>query len=47
MPRRTPPSDLATTLAPMTLSDADGRVVRLGDLWAHAPRVLVHLRHFG
>lgn len=47
MPRVTPAADLATTLAPIALTSAEGSTVRLGDLWARAPRVLVHLRHFG
>jgi peroxiredoxin len=29
------------------LQDADGRDVRLSDLWRAGPSVLVFLRHFG
>jgi hypothetical protein len=41
-----PPSD-AATLADLVLQDADGTGVRLGDLWAEQPAVLVWLRHYG
>lgn len=47
MPRVTPDPSLPERLAPITLTDADGVSVRLGDLWAQRTRVLVHLRHFG
>jgi peroxiredoxin len=38
---------LAVALADLTLPDADGQPVRLGDLWAKRPVVLVFLRHYG
>lgn len=38
---------LAATLAPLTLPDADGQPVRLGDLWRDRPAVVVFLRHWG
>lgn len=47
MPRTSPAPDLATRLGDITLPEADGADVRLGDLWADAPLVLAHLRHFG
>lgn len=47
MPPVRPPRDLAARLAPLTLPEADGGTVALGDLWAEASVVLVHLRHFG
>lgn len=47
MPRVTPDPALPERLAPITLTAADDSTVRLGDLWADQPRVLVHLRHFG
>lgn len=47
MPRVTPDPATSELLAPITLADADGVPVRLGDLWAQRTRVLVHLRHFG
>lgn len=47
MPRVEPAPDLPARLAPITLPEADGGSVRLGDLWAHQPTILVHLRHFG
>jgi len=34
-------------LANITLPDHDGEPVRLGDLWADQPAVLVWLRHYG
>ena len=34
-------------LADITLPDHDGEPVRLGDLWADRPVVLVWLRHYG
>jgi hypothetical protein len=39
--------DLAARLAPLVLPDADGRLVRLGSLWADAPAVVVFLRQYG
>lgn len=47
MPRVTPDPALPVRLAPITLTDAAGVSVRLGDLWGQRTRVLVHLRHFG
>lgn len=47
MPRVTPDPALPERLAPITLTDAAGASVRLGDLWAQHTRALVHLRHFG
>jgi hypothetical protein len=38
--------DLAA-LADLHLSSAAGDHVRVGDLWATRPRILVFLRHFG
>ena len=35
------------SLRPLVLSDPDGGEVRLGDLWAARPVVLVFIRHFG
>jgi hypothetical protein len=37
----------AGDLAELTLRDAEGRDVRLGDLWRERPAVLVWLRHYG
>ena len=37
----------ADELAGIVLPDHDGRDVRLGDLWADGPAVLVWLRHYG
>ena len=34
-------------LAETVLPDQDGDDVRLGDLWADGPAVLVWLRHYG
>jgi len=36
-----------TRLAGIELSSWDGASVRLGDLWAERPVVLVFIRHFG
>ena len=41
-----PPGD-AAELAAIEVQDAEGRPVRLGDLWAERPGVLVFLRHYG
>jgi hypothetical protein len=35
------------SLADATVLDLDEKPVRLGDLWAGGPAVLVWLRHFG
>jgi hypothetical protein len=37
----------ADDLADIVLEDADGGEVRLGELWAERPAVLVFLRHYG
>ena len=37
----------AAELAQIVLPDHDGNDVRLGDLWADGPAVLVWLRHYG
>jgi hypothetical protein len=37
----------ADELADMVLRDADGADVRLGELWAKRPAVVVFLRHYG
>ena len=34
-------------LESVSLSDADGQVYRLGDVWAEKPVIVVFLRHFG
>jgi hypothetical protein len=34
-------------LADLVLVDPDGTPVRLGDLWADRPQVVLFLRHFG
>jgi hypothetical protein len=41
-----PPAD-AGALADVVLEDSAGAEVRLGDLWAERPAVLVFLRHYG
>ncbi|HVM14552.1 MAG TPA: hypothetical protein VM287_09785 [Egibacteraceae bacterium] len=47
MPRVRPAADLAATLADISLETSGGQGVRLGELWADQPALLVHLRHFG
>ena len=37
----------ADALADVVLEDSAGAEVRLGDLWAERPAVLVFLRHYG
>jgi hypothetical protein len=37
----------AGSIANVVLPDADGNDVRLGDLWADDPVVIVWLRHYG
>lgn len=37
----------SSKLANLTLPDTDERPVRLGDLWAASPAVIVFLRHYG
>jgi hypothetical protein len=44
---RTHPPARADSLADLTLPDHEGNPVRLGDLWADGPVVLVWLRHYG
>lgn len=44
--RTNPPTD-ASTLENVVLQDPEGNPVRLGDLWAERPAVLVFVRHFG
>jgi hypothetical protein len=39
--------DNADALAALVVHDLDGSDVRLGDLWADRPVVLVWLRHYG
>ena len=34
-------------LADLQVKDAEGRDLRLGDLWRDRPAVLVFLRHYG
>jgi hypothetical protein len=41
------PPARADDLAEITLLDEDSNEVRLGDLWADGPAVLVWLRHYG
>ena len=41
------PPEQADALADVVLPDQVGRDVRLGDLWAERPVVLVWLRHYG
>jgi hypothetical protein len=43
----TDPPTNAAALADLVLQDQDGNDVRLGDLWAQKPVVLVWLRHYG
>ena len=38
---------LSSRLADITLPDTYEREVRLGDLWASVPAVVVFLRHYG
>jgi hypothetical protein len=39
--------ETADALADIVLPDDEGNDVRLGDLWADGPAVLVFLRHYG
>jgi hypothetical protein len=41
------PPARADALADVVLQDSTGAEVRLGDLWADRPVVLVFLRHYG
>ena len=45
--QRTSSSADAGELADVVLEDHTGAEVRLGDLWAERPAVLVFLRHYG
>lgn len=45
--QETNPPACADELAGIVLPDHEGREVRLGDLWAARPAVLVWLRHYG
>jgi hypothetical protein len=47
MSRVVPPPDLLAKLGPVVLPEAEGKHVRLGDLWAQHTLIIVHLRHFG
>ncbi len=47
MSRVVPQPDLLAKLGPVTLPEAEGKRLRIGDLWAHHTLILVHLRHFG
>jgi len=38
---------LSSRLADIVLPDTDDGQVRLGDLWANGPAVVVFLRHYG
>jgi hypothetical protein len=39
--------DRADEIADVVLEDSNGEDVRLGDLWAERPAVVVFLRHYG
>ena len=45
--KRPAPPERADELDGVVLQDADGEDVRLGELWAERPAVLVFLRHYG
>jgi hypothetical protein len=38
---------LNSRLTMITLTDTDGRELRLGSLWLRQPAVIVFLRHYG
>lgn len=38
---------VAAALAEISLPDTDGRMIRLGSLWAEGPAIVVFLRHYG
>jgi hypothetical protein len=38
---------ISSRLAKISLPDADGKLMRLGALWAERPAVVVFLRHYG
>ena len=46
-PQRTRPPQHAGELEEIVLADQHGEPMRLGDLWADRPAVLVFLRHYG
>ncbi|SEH10477.1 Peroxiredoxin [Thermoleophilum album] len=46
-PQRTNPPARGDELGELVLPDHEGREVRLGELWAERPAVLVWLRHYG
>ena len=41
------PGNVATDLAPLTVTDDAGRAVTLGSLWAERPVILIFVRQFG
>ena len=45
--QHTRPPARADALVYLVLHDADGKDVRLGDLWSDRPVVLAWLRHYG
>jgi len=47
MSRVVPQPDLIQKLGAVVLSEAEGKRIRLGDLWAQHTLIIVHLRHFG
>lgn len=47
MGRVDPLDDLLQRLGPISLPEANGGRLRVGDLWADQTLILVHLRHFG
>ncbi|HYV48405.1 MAG TPA: hypothetical protein VFA20_26275 [Myxococcaceae bacterium] len=47
MSRVVPQPDLLSKLGSVVLPEAEGKQVRLGDLWAKHTLIIVHLRHFG
>jgi hypothetical protein len=44
---RTVDTSLGSKLSEIALPDCDGKVIRLGSLWAGQAAVLVFLRHYG
>lgn len=44
---RTVSDSISSRVAMISLPDADGKLVRLGSLWAERPAVIVFLRHYG
>jgi hypothetical protein len=47
MPHKDTMSIDMNDLADHEVVDPDGQTVRLGDLWADQPQVILFLRHFG